>query len=108
MTLRTEFFSTKGKDEEFVSLRRLRLLAQNQTTGISYSEIEDRAAEVVSVESAWSWLVRAISKVGMTQVIRVVLSRPDDGMFVVKVIVPKLEAFEPQLKRVGPRLIKHV
>ena len=108
LTLRTGFFDAAGKINEMASLRKLRVLAHSKTMAIAYSNIDDLANEVTSVGSAWSGLLRAISRVGITQVIRVVLSRPDDGIFVVKIVVPKLEAFEPHLKRVGPRLVSYV
>lgn len=61
----------------------------------------ERATDVAS---ALAWLLDHLETSGFPRVYRVVYTRPDSPMQVVRVIVPGLECCLPETKRVGPRL----
>jgi ribosomal protein S12 methylthiotransferase accessory factor len=75
---------------------------------IDYSSINCEEATIPSIESAWELLIERLQRIGLSTVLRVLLSKATDDITVVRIIIPGLETFEPGLKRVGPRLSTYV
>lgn len=104
---RFNYFSEQAPDTESSAEQELRRRVTDGSRSIRYSQIPDASA-LASVDEAFDFLVSALARGGVEQVLRVVMSRPDSPLAVVKVIAPKLESFQPNLKRVGPRLARLV
>ena len=104
---RYKFFEKLDPDSEIEATAKKRQQINNNKNMIKYSEIPDFKNDIKCINDAWQLMIKAISAVGIDQVLRVQLTDSDDSLSVVKIIVPKLESFEPELKRVGPRLKKY-
>lgn len=105
---RVKYFEKKGRSVELQAISRLRTVATSQNQMIDYSSIDCQEAVIPTIESAWELLIERLQRVGLSTVLRVLLSDAADNIAVVRIIIPGLEAFEPGLKRVGPRLLTHV
>jgi ribosomal protein S12 methylthiotransferase accessory factor len=101
---RFAFFATESADSELGAVATLRSRVTDQSDAINYSAVPDQYPPPDSIQAALATLVERVGRIGARQVLRVVLSAPGDDLAVVKVIVPRLESFQPGLKRVGPRL----
>ncbi|WP_406841095.1 YcaO-like family protein [Streptomyces sp. AHU1] len=101
---RFNYFAGKGADKERLAERELRRRVTDASRSIAYSQIPS-ADGITSVEEAMADMLASLAECGVHQVLRVVLSRPESPLAVVKIIAPKLESFQPNLKRVGPRLV---
>ena len=53
-------------------------------------------------------LLERLRHQGFSQVLRVVLSKNDSPLAVVKMVIPGMESFQPALKRAGPRLSRYI
>ena len=71
---------------------------------IAFADVVDRAGEVASIPEAIALLVRALADAGLPTVLRHVYTPPNYPVQVVRVIVPGLENYTHELRRVGPRL----
>lgn len=102
---RFKYFAQQDPEQERAAEQELRRRVTDNSRSIRYSQIPS-AAGFTSVDEALADLLAALSDRGVEQVLRVVLSPEDSPLAVVKVIAPKLESFQPNLKRVGPRLVQ--
>jgi ribosomal protein S12 methylthiotransferase accessory factor len=105
---RVKYFEKKGRSIELQAISRLRTVATSRNQMIDYSSIDCQEAAIPTIESAWELLIERLQRVGLSTVLRVLLSKASDDITVVRIIIPGLEAFEPGLKRVGPRLSTYV
>lgn len=101
---RFEFFSSRCRSEELEAIAKERVRIFNRTASVCFSHIEDGASEITGIKDALSYMVKRLAAQNIHQILRIVLSPPGRELPVVRVIVPKLESFQPTLKRVGPRL----
>jgi ribosomal protein S12 methylthiotransferase accessory factor len=69
--------------------------------------VDDTSATVTSVEACEKMLLERLERLGFDRVYRVVLTRPDDDLQVVRVIVPRAEMFSDTVPRLGVRLRDH-
>jgi ribosomal protein S12 methylthiotransferase accessory factor len=69
--------------------------------------IEDTSVTVTSVEACEEMLIERLRALGFDRVYRVVLTRPEDDLQVVRIIVPRAEMFTETVRRVGVRLRDH-
>jgi ribosomal protein S12 methylthiotransferase accessory factor len=69
--------------------------------------VDDTSATVTSVETCEAMLLERLAKLGFERVYRVFLTRPEDDLQVVRVIVPRAEMFTDTVPRVGVRLRDH-
>jgi ribosomal protein S12 methylthiotransferase accessory factor len=76
-------------------------------TPVAYGRLPDCAAEATRVEGCERLLVGRLRAAGIDRFLRVVFTRPDDEVHVVRMIVPRLESLTYELRRVGPRLRDH-
>ncbi|MGA6172547.1 YcaO-like family protein [Streptomyces sp. NPDC012600] len=102
---RHQFFATQGGDVEQRAETEVRARVHDRSRCIKYSEIQDASHSTRSIGDAMESLAVSLRQAGVQQILRVVLSGEDSPLAVVKVIAPKLESFQPSLKRVGPRLV---
>ncbi|MFZ3183961.1 MAG: YcaO-like family protein [Pseudomonas sp.] len=105
---RVKYFEKKGRSAELEAISLLRTVATSQNQIIDYSSIGCQESAIPTIESAWELLIEQLRSVGLNTILRVELSKTTDDIKVVRIIIPGLEAFEPGLKRVGPRLLKYV
>ncbi|UUM26855.1 YcaO-like family protein [Acinetobacter colistiniresistens] len=106
---RTNFFAVNGgKAFEQQSVNIVRKLVTSKVKLIHYSKIPDKSDEIRSIGDGIYLLIEKLKSVGIDQVLRVELTPKNSQLTVVKVIVPKMEYFRPELKRVGNRLMKFI
>lgn len=105
---RVKYFEKKGRSVELEAISRLRNVATSREQMIDYSAIDCQEAAIPTIEAAWTLLIERLQAIGLSSVLRVVLSKATDDITVVRIMIPGLEAFEPGLKRVGPRLLTYV
>lgn len=105
---RVKYFEKTGRSVELHAISRLRSVATSRNQMIDYSSIDCHEGAIPTIESAWDLLIERLKSIGLGTVLRVLLSKTTDDVSVVRIIIPGLEAFEPGLKRVGPRLLSHV
>ena len=74
---------------------------------VAYPRLPDCSAHAASVEGCERLLVGRLRATGIDRFLRVVFSRADDEVHVVRLIVPRLESLTYELRRVGPRLRDH-
>jgi ribosomal protein S12 methylthiotransferase accessory factor len=74
---------------------------------IAFTEVEDHAREATTIARALSLLVARLAAAGLRRVYRVCLTRPDEKLQVVRMIVPGLELFNETTQRVGFRIREH-
>jgi ribosomal protein S12 methylthiotransferase accessory factor len=91
-------------DDEVTYTSRLVGQISNPDQLVRFDAIRDRAENVCDLPSAWKTLVDSLRAAGLRHICRVVLTRPDDPVHVVRTIVPGLESFDRFTQRVGPRL----
>ncbi|MBV4480743.1 YcaO-like family protein [Pseudomonas khavaziana] len=105
---RVKYFEKKGRSVELEAISRLRNVATSREQMIDYSAIDCQEAAIPTIEAAWTLLIERLQAIGLSSVLRVVLSKATDDITVVRIMIPGLETFEPGLKRVGPRLLTYV
>ncbi|WP_277533210.1 YcaO-like family protein [Pseudomonas baetica] len=105
---RVKYFEKRGRSVELQAISRLRTVATSRNQMIDYSSIDCQEAAIPTIESAWELLIERLQRVGLSTVLRVLLSKAAEDISVVRIIIPGLEVFEPGLKRVGPRLLTYV
>jgi ribosomal protein S12 methylthiotransferase accessory factor len=105
---RFKFFSSESRQAELTAVARLRNEVIDTANTIDYSSIEDANPEINSIESALNCLLERLHQNGFGQVLRVVLSRADSPLAVVKIVIAGMESFQPALKRAGPRLSHYI
>jgi ribosomal protein S12 methylthiotransferase accessory factor len=74
---------------------------------VSMHAVEDASATVTSVETCEEMLLERLDRLGFEHIYRVALTRPEDDLQVVRIIVPRAELFSETLPRVGVRLRDH-
>ena len=105
---RVKYFEKEGRSVELAAISRLRMAAVSRDQMVDYTSIDCHDAAIPTIEAAWALLIERLQRIGLDTVLRVVLSKTTDDIAVVRIIIPGLEAFEPGLKRVGPRLRTYV
>lgn len=103
---RFEYFARFDGEVERRATSQTRARITDTCETVTYSAIADMSGSATGMPQALDALLQVLGHNGIHQVLRVVLSSPDSPLAVVKVIVPKLEHFQPTLRRVGPRLVK--
>jgi ribosomal protein S12 methylthiotransferase accessory factor len=96
---------TLGREQELHYLRQLRELATSDVSRVRFTEIPN--ANVATITAAEESLFEALRREGLRHVVRIRLTEPDYPFQVVRVVVPGAEAYEHELKRVGPRLLRY-
>jgi ribosomal protein S12 methylthiotransferase accessory factor len=81
--------------------------ASDATRKIPFSAIADHTATVTTLEACEQLLLDRLRAQGLTRVLRVAYTAPDDDLQVVRLIVPGLELFGEGIVRVGRRLRDH-
>lgn len=69
--------------------------------------VDDHSETATTIERCEALLLERLHARGLARAYRVVYTRADDELHVVRVIVPGLEMFNETLHRVGPRLRDH-
>ena len=75
---------------------------------IDFDEVEVGVREPANIDDAIERTIERLLECGVERVCRVVLTEPHEALHVVRVIVPKLEFFNRDLPRMGPRLLGYM
>ena len=94
-----------GKKRAFVA--KVVAKAGDSTRKAPLSAVADHAKTVTTIEACEELLLERMSAQGLTRVLRVAYTAPDDELQVVRAIVPGLELFAEGIVRVGLRLREH-
>lgn len=105
---RFSHFGHYGGDLEIHAVKSERKRICGSSLSIKYSDIRADYANIDSIDEALALLIENLGRQGIRQVFRVILSQRESRLPVVRVIVPKLESFNLELKRAGRRLAKHL
>lgn len=105
---RHKFFLTKPPEYEQKEIERMRESISDQENLISFAEIPDYINVSKDIHSVISFILNKLQRLNFNQVLRVELTPKSSELKVVKVIIPKIESFNPKLKRMGPRLAEHI
>lgn len=105
---RVRYFQARAPAVERLGVQRLRERVARSDPRVRYQNVPDLGARVGSLREALDVAVQALLKIGARHIVRCVLTPPDSPLAVVKVVVPRLEAYDASLRRVGPRLVDHV
>ena len=105
---RVRHFEACGPEVEKLSVRKLRERVARGDRRVCFADVPDPGAHVRSLQEAFSVATDGLAKIGADQIIRCMLTDEDAPLSVVKVVVPRLEAYDATLRRVGPRLVRHV
>lgn len=97
-----------GREAELAANRRIRdRLTRPQPLG-SFEDVVDFAAAVGSVADCRLCLFDALRRGGLNHVVQIPLSDESFPFAIVRVVVPGAEFYDPELQRVGPRLLRAV
>lgn len=105
---RVKYFEKVGTEIKDRSIRQVRYKAESDENGINFSDISSNKCEFEDLEDALSFLIEAATSAGFRSIVKFNLSPIDEELQVVKLVIPKAEAYDAALKRVGPRLVKYV
>lgn len=89
-------------DQKAASFARQLTALEDESDVVDYDELPDHRCE--HLEDVTTHLRRAVTVLG-EPVLRVCYTPPDSPLCVVRVIVPRLEIYEPETGRIGPRLL---
>jgi ribosomal protein S12 methylthiotransferase accessory factor len=106
LTKYPDTWAKHGADARANAIAQARVLEGNSEARVEdYGALPDFEGAIDSIESAWAALWSACEKTaGCPGVARVVFTPPGCEMAVVKLIAPRLEAFDYDVARFGPRL----
>jgi len=109
VTDRATYFSKHGgRPEERNATSAARKIVTDSSRRTTYLEVEDAGPKISNIRDGLDLLIGALHANGMKQILRCRLTPIDSSLTVVKIIVPGLEYFRPELKRVGPRLMQYI
>ncbi len=98
------FFEKAGAGAEEEANLALRKLALRRNAPMAFDDIPSHPSSTIS--GALRLLLNRLRSRGFPQVLLAELRGDTEGLHVVRTVVPGLESFNPNLKRVGPRLAK--
>ncbi|MBO9706535.1 MAG: YcaO-like family protein, partial [Arthrobacter sp.] len=103
-----EHFTDVGPGEKRHEISALRSQVRDEEAPIPFSELMRLAALETSIPGALEALLARLGAAGFPEVYRTVLTTPDDPISVVRVIVPGMEFYKPDFKRVGQGLMNAI
>jgi ribosomal protein S12 methylthiotransferase accessory factor len=106
---RHEYVARHGSSAVQAATAMMRARITDRRRLIMFDEIgKQHTRSCTSVNGALEHLLGALAQRGIFDVLRVDLSPSQLPVAVVRVVVPKLEHYEPRMRRVGPRLAKYL
>jgi ribosomal protein S12 methylthiotransferase accessory factor len=75
---------------------------------ISFDQVPGPGDGIRNLNTIFQILTDALDSAGIHRICRVVFTRPEDPLHVIRIIIPKLEFYDPVCRRVGVRLRDHV
>jgi len=103
-----EHFTDVGPGEKRHEISALRSQVRDEEAPIPFSELTTLAPLETSIPEALEALLARLGAAGFPEVYRTVLTTPDDPISVVRVIVPGMEFYKPDFKRVGQGLMNAI
>ena len=97
---------TSAKKKKYAE-RLISKVMSNESTRISFQKIPDKSKNLNSLEDALERVKNLLQEQGFNKIIRVVYTKKNDVIQVVRVIVPKMENFEESTPKIGNRLKDH-
>lgn len=98
-------FNRLGKEREQAVKAQMRQSVADRTHSIPFSDVPDMKAS--TIEAAHGALTAGLQRAGLHHMARVVLTDERCPFQVVRIIVPGAEHYNPDHKRVGPRLLRY-
>lgn len=95
-----------GREVELRRVAELFDIASNDRSIVQYGSIPDLEGQASTIEATMSCLTKSLRGAGFRFVTRVLYTDHDYPFQVVRIVVPGAEGYDPDLKRVGPRLLK--
>jgi len=77
-------------------------------TSIAYNNIPEKAWNYNDLDELLNELLEHLRKRNFSQVLQAIHTKPEDLIQVVKIIIPGMEFFTPENKRVGDRLNRFI
>lgn len=105
---RHNMFTFAGSDAEAAANESLRARIATGTAPVSFDSINDLHQCCSELPAAWNALMGIVRSAGLSTPIIVRLTPEFLPIQVVRVIAPGLEQFDPDSRRVGPRLLRAV
>lgn len=103
---RYNYFVKQNPKVERESIERLRLSIAQKKRIIKFEEIPTLKYE--DINEVLEFIKRKLHSCGFSQILTFELSPPRLDLKAVKVVIPRMESFNPKLKRIGPRLVDHI
>jgi ribosomal protein S12 methylthiotransferase accessory factor len=105
---RYNMFGSFHKEKELEYVRKLKENVRRNDSIILYSAIDDLTTPVSQIDQALDILNERLNSLGFKQIFAIPFTMVDEPLQVLKVIIPKTESFNNDLRRVGPRLVEYV
>jgi ribosomal protein S12 methylthiotransferase accessory factor len=94
---------TSAKKKKYAE-RLISKIMSNESTKISFQNIPDKSKNLYSLEGALERVKSLLQEKGFNKILRVVYTKKNDVVQVVRVIIPKMENFEESKPKIGNRL----
>ncbi|MDN3578496.1 YcaO-like family protein [Chitinimonas viridis] len=105
---RHEMFMASGPSAELAANEGLRARISHNDCVIDFGRIADQEQCCVDLATAWTTLNKIVKSEGLPSPIVVTLTPEHLPIQVVRVIAPGLEQFDPESRRVGPRILHEI
>jgi ribosomal protein S12 methylthiotransferase accessory factor len=105
LSVRYEQFAgwTQDKKKKYCQ-QLIAILMKNESEKVSFNKLPDQSRNLHSVEDSLERLCRLLIDQGFNKILRIIYTRRNDIVQVVRVIVPKMESFTSPHSRIGNRL----
>ena len=77
--------------------------ASNDST-ILFDQVQSPLEQTTKLDEIFATLINVLTRAGFSTIYRVVLTKPTDPLHVVRILIPKMEFYDPVAPRVGVRL----
>ncbi|MFA6213324.1 MAG: YcaO-like family protein [Candidatus Obscuribacterales bacterium] len=101
---RYELFGRMSASEQIQFETQLAAKIKRADQRIGFAEIPDYSNSIMSISSAYDFLQKRLQDNGFDEIYLVNFNLPSDDLHVLRMIIPKLEAFDRLSPRIGSRL----
>lgn len=78
--------------------------AASNVSTISFDQVLSSREQTTKLDEIFATLINVLSRAGFSTIYRVALTKPTDPLHVVRILIPKMEFYDPLSPRVGVRL----
>lgn len=97
-----------GHEEELRWTNEMRAQVSNTQGSMDFRGLPDFSARIQSIDDAQAVLFEGLRSAGLNHMTQTVFTPSEYPFQVVRLVVPGMEMYEPELPRVGPRLMQHM